>query len=607
MLTALLLAAIVAVMVAGAVAPGDHGPQPDWRKKHKRVLTAARKRQIKSLVKEAKVKLNKRFGSRDLEPDIDRMAAGDFEYFYYYYTGKGLQPKQIEFLHSTINNRHTIFIACRQSGKTECQAIAAAFALIFTQGIIIQSYAPTEKQAKDVVFARLVKLFKSHQDLWDMVAQGGYHKSGKLELVNESEFHIQTASDTSNIRGVSPDIIQIDESADVPSGKYWQDIRPAGGATKGLMAEHIMAMLDLEEHELEYLQGESGELVRIWETGTPKGQNHFWESYQANAGEVVIEQPWWTTQVVSRREVQIAKQEMSLRDFQQEYECVFNTNDEHAFPREQVIAACVMDPLAQYSRDPMKKYVMGVDLGQVKDHTVAIVLEINGPILTQVALQRYPLNRPWPEIVSQLHEVYAYWRPDLCVVDRTGPVGKEVFFGYLIHLGWNIEGWKQNNESKGEMMSNLELLLQDEEIELFDDHTLKVEFFSVRRIVTQMAGLVKYPKPDEEKGVKDDIVNAVGFAAVAADFIKGKPRIAEKVSLEAIRLSDGFNQLGVDMQKISVPMERVAGPGQAHSSGIRGDSPWAQDRVVSPWTDPSGTTFGDPNQKPWRKDRYRGR
>jgi hypothetical protein len=529
-----------------------------------------------------------------------------------FWWNKGLTPAQEEFLLSVRTENHVVFLSTRQGGKTEAQALAALDALLFDHirtgsRVIIESYAPTQKQAKEVVFERVRELLRTGmhytgppvppgmdpQDprnprnndrnwlrLMDevMPGQSGIQERGMIKMRNGNVFRVQTASDGANVRGYSPTIIQIDESASINSTMYWSDIRGAGKALKGLTAEDFDAVRGMPPHEQQEFMATRGIHVRYWETGTPLGQNHFFKVAQPGSGAKVIKQPWWECPITNRAQVEADRNDMPPRQFEAEYCCVFNTDSNMLLDRAQVDSACSLDPNASYRPKPGARYVAGIDLGQRVDHSVLSIFELIGPIRKMVFHYRWDLNRQWTDMVNEMNEFISQWNVELVLVDRTGPNGRTIFEGYLVHFGWNLEGWMYTPDSKGELMRYLQLQFQQEKVELWRQHDLMRELSNVEEKRLPGTGKPTYPKPEDGDG-HDDQVQAVALALMAGAMVSP-------------------NMDGVDMGIV------FGATHQESNSPFGGNSPFSglptDGSTPSPWRDSGAPEVdGRPMTSPW--------
>jgi hypothetical protein len=162
---------------------------------------------------------------------------------------------------------------------------------------------------------------------------------------------------------------------------------------------------------------------------------------------------------------------------------------------------------------------------------------MHGDVRRLVFHHIFDLDRPWGSMIRELDEFYAMWNPQLVLIDRTGPQGKTIFEGYLVHLGWALEGWEYNLHSKGEIMNHLKILIERQELEMWDDDSMRKEFMSVEEKIMPNTGIRQYPKPEDSH---DDQVQSIGLACMAMAMIKGDPRIDEAITSYAIRHEGGY-------------------------------------------------------------------
>jgi len=533
--------------------------------------------------------------------DKERVLGGDIEYWNEYYTGKGLQLRQREFAYSCLRNRHTVMVASRQSGKTEIIVAVAAFVLLYSRNETIEAYAPTEKQALQVIFRRLCDLFKSHPDLWEQI-DGEPRKSGFIQMRNGNTFRVQTAAKDSNIRGFSPTIVLIDESAFIDDQKYNSDIMASRGSRKGILAGDLRAVKDMEEDEMEAYLSARGKEPKVWEISTPMGRNHFYDITLPGSAATVIWQPHWESPIVPRWIVEQAERDNPERDFQREYCCVFDTDSQYTFPREQVIKACTVDPRLEeggYHRREGMEYTCGIDLGQKVDHTVFTIIECDGPLRRLVFFHKFDLHLPWHQMVYQMAEFAQKWTPELTYIDRTGPgapVFEQHFLPYTMTLNWFMEGWEFTTNSKASLIRNLQMLFESDRVLLWDHDNIRKEFFV--NIETRMptSGIPQFPKP---KGEKDDIVQSIALACMAATVLRPQ----DSPSYDADIVS----------QAVRPTYDHIAsgGAGYSHSPGIPNSktqaggpasgSPWSAGGRLAPRQLSGSRSMWDGPTKPWKR------
>jgi phage FluMu gp28-like protein len=295
----------------------------------------------------------------------------------------------------------------------------------------------------------------------------------------------------------------------------------------------------------------------------------------------VIRQPWWESPITDREDVEKDRSIMPVRQFEAEYCCVFHTDSNMVFVQDEIKAACILDKNRLYERNHGGIYTAGIDLGQRVDHSVLTVLECIGPIRRMVFHYRWDLHKPWGEIVAEMDDFIKIWNPKLVVVDRTGGNGKWIFEGYLVHLGWNIEGWLYSNDSKAEIMRNLQLAFEQRNLELWGDETLMRELSRLEEKRLPGTNKPQYFHPKHEH---DDQVQSLALACMAAAMYLGQDNVDSDIIFEAVQQE--ASPFADHTQTTSFLSEKYGGDDLVDSRGsiwdMKGPSPWGSG-PKNPW------------------------
>lgn len=174
--------------------------------------------------------------------------------------------------------------------------------------------APTYRQAKQVIWDELKSQLYAKNWI-KKVNESDLH----IKLVNNSTIYIRSSDNKDSLRGTKYDFIVLDECADMGAGDVWYFVlRPTLSDTQG----HAMFI------------------------GTPKGRGNWFYDLWSSAKE---QQDWSQYQYttlqggwVSEEEIEAAKRDLDIRQFQQEYEAVFQDNNLQVF--------------FAYSEDNIKKF-----------------------------------------------------------------------------------------------------------------------------------------------------------------------------------------------------------------------------------------------------------
>ncbi len=192
------------------------------------------------------------------------------------------------------NSRFKVIVAHRRSGKT-----SLCINELIKEALLHKKYryfyiAPTYKAAKMIAWEMLL----------NSVPRELINKTNETELVvrlkNGSYIELKGADNPDTLRGVGLDGVIFDEYSQQPSNIYSEIIRPSLSDRKG------------------------------WATwiGTPKGKNAFFELY--NSAQKKPEWKTWLlpvsqTNLISASELLLAKADMDDNEYNQEYECSFES------------------------------------------------------------------------------------------------------------------------------------------------------------------------------------------------------------------------------------------------------------------------------------------
>lgn len=180
------------------------------------------------------------------------------------------------------------------------------------------------------------------------------------------------------------------------------------------------------------------------------------------------------------------------------------------------IAACVTHdgPLAY---DPMRRYVIGLDLGLKDDRTVMTVAHAerrdgSGPL---IVLDRIAVLQGSRAAPVQLSEIEALAKPTSIAYGhariRLDPWQAVGLAQRLRDQGVTVEEWAFTALSVGRLGATLHLLLRDRRLALPDDPGLLVELATVR-LRESAPGVYRL---DHDAGLLDDRAVSLGLAALA--------------------------------------------------------------------------------------------
>lgn len=242
---------------------------------------------------------------------------------------------------------------------------------------------------------------------------------------------------------------------------------------------------------------------------TPKGRNFFWKGFTYGLDRENADWACWRFPTVDNphidpAEVDAARRQLPERVYRQEYLAEFLDDAGGVFRR----VAESIDRERSGSRkvpDPGQQYSAGIDLARVEDFTVITVLDATGK---QVYFERFN-QISWER---QIGSVLAALRPFRAVVyvDSTG-IGDPIVERFL-NAGLHVQPYQFTNASKGRLIDNLAMQLEQGRIRLMDVPEQEAELIAYAYELTA-ARNVRMNAPE---GMHDDTVIALALAAWGA-------------------------------------------------------------------------------------------
>jgi hypothetical protein len=307
------------------------------------------------------------------------------------------------------DNRFSLLLFARQSGKSTISTIYCLWTACFNEHQNILIVANKESTAKEI-FKR-IRLAYEELPNWLKPGVKEYGKES-MELANGSRIGITTTTGSAG-RGSSANLLFVDEADWIEPHlleSFWASVYPIISNSK--KSKIIMASTPRDT---------SGLFFKLYD-GSVKNENSW----------VNMKVPWYD---VPGRDEKWKKETMgslaSPEDFLREFECIFDEVGESS------INASTFDSLRTKASPPEyvymegsykiwelpkdgKLYVAGVDVaeGVGKDNTVVQILDLtNLRAINQVAV--YTSNTISPiEFTSKLHEILQQWGSPLLLVER---------------------------------------------------------------------------------------------------------------------------------------------------------------------------------------------
>lgn len=415
-----------------------------------------------------------------------------------------LSPKQLTTINACKMKQFVAAVFNRQGGKSTTLGVLDVHELAFAEDYRLRIYAPILDQS-EIIFGRNVKAFiDKNEILRSYINPKGGWKSDYIQFYNDNEASVMSASDQSHVRGHDPTVIQIDESQDISDYKYHEDILPSGASTD----------------------------AKIQEAGTPKGRNHFYDTFQDDTY-YTIKQIWTECPFISINYINMMKKKLPKKSFDQEFNGVWNVDSGSAFDKAFIDQIFVIKEFENVDTD--YSYYGGVDIGKDPARTVLSVFredfteDTDESFYDQTYLRTY-FYASYKDIIDELGEDLVHWNPLVTGMDRTG-VGDPVV-DMIDDVCDGIEPIFYAPGKKQSMVDKFTVLGERGCVRLVDDFDQRQQFMNWRKKKLQ-SGRYQYFK---EKGEGDDVINADILAIEVTDEEGGRLIAAEGSDTHASHL-----------------------------------------------------------------------
>lgn len=373
---------------------------------------------------------------------------------------------QLPFLKA--KQRFKIAVMHRRAGKSKT-ALNQQISRALTKKGIYYYFLPTYRQSKSVMWDSLIK---EHVPLEvvDKINDSElaiYYKNGSIQRFAGCE-------DIDKHRGINPIDVVFDEYSEISEKMWTAIIQPILRENKGT-ATFIF---------------------------TPKGMNHSWRLVQ-QAKENPEE--WFVsingvdkTNVFTEEELEEIKRNTPQALYDQEYNCVFLEGAGQFFRR-------IMENRTEEKDkpEPIHKYQMGIDLAKYQDYTVITAIDLN---TFKVHKQERFNQIDWNLQKAKIEASWLRYGKPLIYMDSTG-LGDPIYDD-LLQRGINVFSYKFTEQSRKDLLVNLQLQLEQNKIRIPDNETLLSELQSFHYEMSD-SGRTKIVVPE---GLHDDCVFSLALA-----------------------------------------------------------------------------------------------
>jgi hypothetical protein len=372
--------------------------------------------------------------------------------------------------------------AGRQVGKTEVIALKALHYAITRPGKVILILSPTMRQSQ-ILFNKIDSYIQINPYIYDLIER---KTQTFIKFYNTSEIHSLPSGETGDtIRGFSPSLIIIDEAAYVKD-KVFVSIEPSLGATQG---------------DIILISTPFGKRGRFYETFNPKGSQRY-ETYHIRAKDCPK---------IDSEFLQEQRETLTAMEYLQEFEGEFVEEADAYFPYS-LIMNCLKDEKLVHKEeqpDPVhKNYYLGVDPARYgMDESAYAIIEVTQDLKVEILKFIATAKKPTTDVMGRVKELNLTYQFKQIFIDETG-LGAGAA-DVLAESGLPIVPITFSEKSKGEMFSNLKLLMEKQKISFSTEEQKFLMQLSSIQYQYSSAGNVKVYHPDRSH---DDLVCALVLA-----------------------------------------------------------------------------------------------
>jgi hypothetical protein len=329
-----------------------------------------------------------------------------------------------------------------------------------------------------------------------------------LEFPSGGVIRIRTAVKPDNLRGMSPDLVILDEAAFFPDGEYvWNQV--------------IVPMITASRGKVLLLSTPNGQnwFYEVWKRGQLKTDNYF-RSWQA---------PSYVSPYQDRKLLEYLESTTHPRVWREEYLAEFLADGGGVFTNIDRQATSKLLTIPDYDQD----YVAGIDWGMNMDYTVFTVLDkwagrqVYGTRFTGLSPQ---------EQIDKLEDLLDVWQPQKTYVETNGmggPLWKMLKLAVtgqeegpttfdpltarddsVVRGRHTLLGVFMNNQKKRKIIDRLAAKIEFARLELLGPETefgaVQISEMSTFTRKTSTSGTVQYEAAGE---AHDDTIIALALAA----------------------------------------------------------------------------------------------
>lgn len=393
---------------------------------------------------------------------------------------------QKDFLIKCCREKRVAALWSRQTGKSTCIAMYAAYICLTNSNYPFIIIAPTQRQSSEL-YGKIRKVIQSSDLFYNFIESS---TQTELKFYNGSRIiSLPSGDDGTNIKGFTGKTVVLEECGTMRDSVVNEAVTPMIAAT-------------------------DGQIIKI---GTPKGKNNFWQSCYGKETKYVLSHVPYTIPLKEKQynEDFINEQRNNLTEleFKTEYEAQF-IEDSDCYFKQELIENCVSDYImwednsTQFSiMHKFCSYYLGCDFARLgEDSTIITIVERKGNDLRVCYIEEIKHKKLTEVIgrIKQLDQVFNF--ANMCL-DETG-IGagptdmlEEYFVG-------KVQGVTFTVKSKEDMYSNLKKNMEQGRLKI---PTLKKLFYELSDLRYEITGSGN-TKIHHSEGGHDDYPDSLALA-----------------------------------------------------------------------------------------------
>jgi hypothetical protein len=267
---------------------------------------------------------------------------------------------------------------------------------------------------------------------------------------------------------------------------------------------------------------------------TPRGQNHAFTLL-----EMAKDNEDWFCQILTVDDTKILTAEdiarerregMSQAMIDQEFYCKFIESATSYFKN--IPQICTIEP---GPHNPVHLFAMGVDLAKYNDYTSISVIDLN--TFEQVHMERFN-QADWNLQKAKIEGLYYKFGKPVGFIDSTG-VGDPIVED-LNNRGVRLEAYRFTEQTRKDLLSNLQIKMEQSQIKLLNDEVLKDELSYFQYELSER-GKLRVKVPDN---LHDDTVMATALSVWNLPSVKLRTNARQRVA-QTGGVSPFYSEFGI--------------------------------------------------------------